>query len=85
VAILSTDSFDETTVNVTTVIFRPVGAPKSHGEAHIEDVNGDGLNDMVLHFKTQQSGTVKGDTEACITGSLIDETEISGCDSISAK
>jgi len=85
VAILSTDSFDATTIDASTVTFGPAGAPKSHDEAHIEDVNGDGLNDIVLHFKTQQSGIVKGDTEACITGSLIDETEISGCDSISAK
>jgi len=84
-AILSTDSFDATTVDFSTVAFGPLGATESHGKAHIEDVNKDGLNDMVLHFKTQDSGILKGDTKACITGSLQDGTGISGCDSIRAK
>ena len=85
VAILSTADFDVADIDVTSVTFGPDGATESHGKAHIEDVNDDGLDDLVLHFKTQDSGIVKGDTEACVVGTTIYGTAIEGCDIIRTK
>ncbi len=85
VAVYSTADFDATTIDPDTVVFGPNGAAESHGKAHIEDVNGDGLDDVVFHFKTQDSGIVKGDTEASLTGATFDETAIEGIDNIKTK
>lgn len=85
VAVYSTADFDATDIDVSTVTFGANGATESHGKAHIEDVDGDGLDDLVLHFKTQESGISKDDTEACITGALNDGTAIEGCDNIQTK
>ncbi len=51
----------------------------------LEDVNGDGILDLVMHFETQEAGIDPGDTQACLTGSVLDGTSIEGCDSIKAK
>ncbi len=85
VAVYSTVDFDATTIDPSTVAFGPNGAAESHGKAHIEDVNGDGLDDVVLHFKTQDSGILKGDTEASLTGATFDGTAIEGSDNIKTK
>lgn len=50
VAILTTDTFDATTVDPTTVVFGPMGPKPSATQSSLEDVNGDGKLDMVLHF-----------------------------------
>jgi hypothetical protein len=34
----------------------------------MEDVNNDGLNDMVFHFRTQQTGIEVGDESAMLQG-----------------
>ncbi len=52
VAILGTATFDATQVDPDTVQFGPDGATKMHKKAHLEDVDGDGDTDMVLHFRT---------------------------------
>lgn len=85
VAVYSTADFDATTIDPSTVAFGPNGAAESHGTAHIEDVNGDGLDDVVLHFKTQDSGILKGNTEASLTGATFDGTAIEGSDNIKTK
>jgi hypothetical protein len=81
VAILSTSGFDATSVEPSTVRFGPAGATAAHG-GHAEDVNGDGLADLVLHFRTQQTGITAGQTQACLTGTALDGTDIEGCDAI---
>jgi hypothetical protein len=45
-------------------------------------VDGDGDLDMVLHFKTQETGIQAGDTEACLIGETVDGQAIEGCDAI---
>lgn len=85
VAILSTVDFDVADIDVDSVMFGPNGATESHGKAHLEDVNDDGLDDLVLHFKTQDSGIGKDDIEACVVGFTLDGTAIEGCDIIRAK
>lgn len=89
VAILTTSitagesvDFDATTVDPLSVQFGPDGATEKHGRGHIEDVDGDGDLDMVLHFRTQETGITDGDTIACITGETTEGQSIEGCDAI---
>ena len=67
VAILSTGSFDASSVLDSSIAFGPAGAQTVHG-GHIQDVSGDGILDLVLHFKTQETGIACGDTSATLTG-----------------
>ena len=83
-AVLSTSSFDATTVDPLSAEFGPVGAFKAHKKGHIEDADGDGRLDLVLHFRTQETGIQCGDTKATLTGSTFDGTRIGGFDSIKA-
>ncbi|MBC8458350.1 MAG: hypothetical protein H8D67_10180 [Deltaproteobacteria bacterium] len=84
VAILSTDCFDATTIDGSTVKFCPAGAAPAHDAGHLEDVNGDGNLDWVGYFKTQETGLSSGDTEASITGKTKDEVPFKGTDSVSS-
>lgn len=82
VAILTTDDFDATTVDPLSVEFGPAGAIEAHGTGHIEDADGDGDLDLVLHFKTQEGGIQCGDTEASLTGETFGGQAIEGSDSV---
>jgi hypothetical protein len=82
VAIITTDTFDATTVDPLSVKFGPNGAKEAHNRGHIEDVDGDGDDDMVLHFRTQETGIQCGDTEAELTGTTVDGQQVEGSDSI---
>lgn len=83
VAILTTLTFNATTVDPLSVKFGPNGATESHGKGHIEDANGDGKPDLVLHFNTQNTGIKCGDTSAPLTGKTFSgDTLIVGSDSI---
>jgi hypothetical protein len=65
VAILSTPTFDATTVNPATVGFGPNAAPNA-SPATVMDVNGDGLPDLVLHFDSKDTGIQCGDIVAVL-------------------
>ncbi len=88
VAILTTDSFDATTVDPNTVCFGDDDDPsqrdctEAHGKGHVEDVNGDGRPDLLLHYEVSQTGIDPGDTSACLTGKTFAGVNIKGCDSI---
>lgn len=82
VAVLTTDDFDATTIDASTVLFGPDGASEAHNKAHLEDVDRDGDTDMVLHFRTQDTGIQQRDTEACLSGLTKDGDALEGCDSI---
>ena len=81
-AILTTRDFDATTVDPLSVEFGPDGAFEAHGRGHIEDANRDGKKDLVLHFRTQETGIRCGDTSASLTGATFDGDPIQGSDSI---
>lgn len=82
VAILSTATFNATTVDPLSVTFGPGGASEVHNKGHVEDVNGDGKPDLVLHFATEQTGIKNGDDQACLTGKTAGGLSIQGCDSV---
>lgn len=82
VAILTTDTFDATTVDPTTVRFGPAEATMAHKQAHIEDVDYDGDLDLLLHFRTQETGIACGDTSALLIGETYGGDAIEGTDSI---
>lgn len=82
VAILTTDAFDATTVDPLSVAFGPNRAMEAHRRGHIEDVDGDGDLDLLLHFRTQETGIQCGFTSAFLTGETFDGQVIEGSDSI---
>ena len=47
-----------------------------------EDVNGDGLLDLICHFTTTKTGFQSGDTQGVLRAQLIDGTPIEGRDSV---
>jgi len=82
VAILTTEDFDSTAVDPSTVLFGKTGSEASPFHYAFEDVDEDGDIDMILHFRTQETGLVCGDTEAILTGETLDGQAIDGSDSI---
>lgn len=80
IAILTTEDFDASTVDASTVRFGPGAAvPVNY---RLEDVDDDGDWDLALKFNTQETGIACGDTEASLTGQTIDGVQITGVDSI---
>ncbi len=80
VAILGSLTFDATSIDASTLKFGPAGADVLGFD--IEDVSDDGLLDLVGSYLQDETGIVPGDTEACVTGKLLDGTPFFGCDSI---
>jgi hypothetical protein len=80
VAILTTPQFDASLVDVETVRFGPAEATPVQWD--FEDVDGDGDDDMILHFRTQDTGISAGDTEAWLVGKTVDGWPIRASDSV---
>jgi hypothetical protein len=89
VAILGSDEFDVTDVDVTTLAFGPGGAMPAHDlndpytyNNHLQDVNYDGYIDLVSHYLQKETGLMPINNVACITGSTNDATRLVGCDEV---
>ena len=91
VAILTTPSFDATTVDHTTVGFGQTGteAAENHidkktglARRHEEDVDGDGDTDLVFHFRYGDTGLTCDDNQGILTGETFDGTQIVAADAI---
>ena len=86
VAILSTSDFDATQVDPSTVSLSGAGiAIKGKGNtlAHQEDINGDGLIDLVVQVETENLNPSELQTgKACLIGGTYAGDSIAGCDEI---
>ena len=84
VAILSTADFDAPfQVDESSLTFGSIGNEDSLDFcAGSEDVNTDGLLDLVCHFDTQATGFQPGDTAGILMGKTIDGTPIQGGDAV---
>ena len=82
VAILTTGTFDATNVDASTVLFGPAGSEAAPVQSALEDIDGDGDTDMILHFNTQATGIQCGDSSASLTGETFSGQAIEGSDSI---
>jgi hypothetical protein len=96
VAILSNSDpsnfFDATTVVPSSVCFGDAEDPRQRGDCteahktgHIEDVDGDGDLDLLLHFNTHETGIKLGDTQACLTGKTFSGVFFTACDTVEPK
>ena len=82
VAILTTDAFDASAVDPATVLFGATGEEAGPVHSAMEDVDGDGDTDMVLHFNTRETGITCGTASASLTGVMFAGPRITGSDSI---
>ncbi|MDP3722353.1 MAG: hypothetical protein Q8R91_02515 [Candidatus Omnitrophota bacterium] len=83
VAILSTLRFRAPdSVKQATLTFGRLGSEQSLSFCKPEDVNGDGLLDLVCHFETQKASFQAEDTQGVLRGLTTSETPLRGTDSI---
>ncbi len=84
VAILSTNAFNAISkVDPNSLTFGSTGDEQSLAFCSgAEDVNGDGLLDLVCHFYTQYTGFQCHDTVGILMGKTKDGTAIKGSDSV---
>ena len=83
VAILSTNNFNTNLVDLNSLTFGRTGDEKSLAFCSgAEDVNGDGLLDLVCHFYTQKTGFKCGDSEGILKGKTVNGILIDSSDSV---
>jgi hypothetical protein len=83
VAVLSSRTFDAVArIDQTSLTFGHTGDESSLAFCNTEDVNGDGLIDLVCHFNTQSTGFVSGDTVGVLKGKTVDGISVRGTDSV---
>ncbi len=86
VAILSSAAFDATQVDPTTVLLDgqavQILGKKGNVQSQTEDVNHDGLDDLVLQIEDQDGIYEAGDTTAVLTGETFGDIPLQGEDAI---
>jgi len=83
VAILSTSRFKAPdSVKQATLTFGRVGSEQSLSFCKPEDVNEDGLPDLVCHFETQKTALGGGDTKGILRGVTVFGKPLKGVDTI---
>jgi hypothetical protein len=83
VAILGESEFDVDEIDLTTLEFGPGGAQPAHRSGgHSDDVNEDGIIDLVSHFNVREASLAVGDEWVCATGNTFDGRAFEGCDAI---
>jgi hypothetical protein len=72
VSVLSTPDFDATRIAPETLRLGPAGAEMAKPRARLEDVNADGVLDLVAHFATEATGIECGAVDARLEGKTVD-------------
>jgi hypothetical protein len=91
VAVLSTDTFDASTIDPNTLCFGDADAPLEractprHVDGHVKDVNGDKRPDFLLYYVVAATGIDSGDTAACLKGRTFGGVGVFGCQPIVTK
>lgn len=65
--------------------FGPGLAAETHNKLHIEDVNADGLDDVMLHFRTQEILIDDTTTILSLTGTTSDGIPVKGSGDVTIK
>jgi hypothetical protein len=84
VAALGATDFDVREVDVATLALGPAGAAARSRGLRYRDVNGDGFDDLVAHYRTADAGLASDDEELCLTGSLRSGVPFAGCEAVTA-
>lgn len=89
VAILGSATFDVASVNLSSLEFGPEKAKPFHDltepieyAKHLQDVNKDGFQDLVSHYKIRETGIASTADKATLFGNLNNGTPIYGIDSV---
>jgi len=82
VAILSSETFDATDFDPLTLRLGPGEASVFRGRARFQDVDGDGLLDLVVGFRIAATAIDCGDREAVLHGIAMDGVPIYGSDAV---
>lgn len=85
VAVYGRADFDVVTIDIGTLSLNALELSIKGNENHqcaYEDVNQDGLEDLVCHFVDDDDLWIDGDGVATLTGTLLDGTPIEGIDDI---
>jgi len=87
VAVLSSLTFDAGTVDRSSVAFGRTGveAPAVGCSAHLTDVNGDGLPDLICNFDEAKTGFLPSDSTGYLTGRTISGNAVRGFDAVSVN
>lgn len=85
VAILTTATFDATTVDPALVLFGATGTEAAPVQVTRKDVDRDGNFDLLLYFHMQETGLGCGDTVAILTGATMSGQEIEGSDPVETE
>ncbi|MHB9111072.1 MAG: hypothetical protein ACYC4D_00350 [Thermoleophilia bacterium] len=81
--VAGTYEFDARTLDDATVKFANA-SPAPAGIAE-EDINSDGLMDMVYHFNRTDTNLVVGDSRACLSATITGDGEFRACDMVIVK
>ncbi len=87
VGVLTDSNFDATTVDETTVSFEGAGethVSKTTGlpRRHVDDVDNDGDDDLVFHFRLADTNLTCASTGGTLTGQTFGGTSITGADNL---
>jgi hypothetical protein len=92
VAILGSETFDVTDVDVTTLAFGPAAASPAHDlskpavfEDHLQDVNRDGFTDLLSHYRSQNTGIMAGSASACLRATTLGGAHFGACVAITTR
>ncbi len=82
VAILGSATFQVSSIEPASLRLGPGGSAPSSNQVHFEDVNGDGIIDLVSQFPTQEIGIRCNDTALFLTGKTTSGASIQGSEEL---